>query len=586
MTRPRVLLVGATLLVLLLALAALIPRGADDGGLQPSGRSGATATGAHAWGLSTSPGGGRVTPAMAAEIDRVVAEGRAAGRLTGKQPLGKLVGSLVRCAELDGQRYCLGLGWTDLAPAQPACGCSSVGRARPSQGRCREFESRHPLTSHTDPTARALSGRCASERTPPTRRKVTASAASHVTLRRVGAPEAQRGADSQRHRSGRTERDARRLRNRPGTRSRDTQAVTRRQTAAVLSVVVLAFSACASEKDPEPSRPTAQPSASAAPAGGTPDRPAAVDQATSLLEWVAAPGAVDNTVTTNGTWFLTVEASGQGYRLDGPDQSFGTGAEGVQITNALLDTDWAVVVRQDRSGKKPASAEVTDLGKGEQFTIDEGSDLPTISGGTWALGGDTLAHATTGPDGGYCVATVDLVSRASSLAWCAAAKHGFNAAHVTEGGTTVLGFDDAKPSCRTVGTVADDGFVAFPGVPECKAWEGAVLGDDETVWSVIPKENDVDAAEFFARDGEDYYDLGPGTSGTLVPCADAAYFVRDPQLEGDPARLLRWDGRTLDIVFEASPGQSFLDAPRCGDGALVLTAHSEAGDDQLMAALG
>ena len=27
----------------------------------------------------------------------------------------------------------------------PACGCSSVGRARPSQGRCREFESRHPL---------------------------------------------------------------------------------------------------------------------------------------------------------------------------------------------------------------------------------------------------------------------------------------------------------------------------------------------------------------------------------------------------------------------------------------------------------
>ena len=26
-----------------------------------------------------------------------------------------------------------------------SCGCSSVGRARPSQGRCREFESRHPL---------------------------------------------------------------------------------------------------------------------------------------------------------------------------------------------------------------------------------------------------------------------------------------------------------------------------------------------------------------------------------------------------------------------------------------------------------
>ncbi len=49
MTRPRVLLVGAALLVLLLALTSLIPRGADDGGLQPSGRTGTTETGAHAW---------------------------------------------------------------------------------------------------------------------------------------------------------------------------------------------------------------------------------------------------------------------------------------------------------------------------------------------------------------------------------------------------------------------------------------------------------------------------------------------------------------------------------------------------------
>ena len=32
-------------------------------------------------------------------------------------------------------------------PLAGSCGCSSVGRARPSQGRCREFESRHPLHS-------------------------------------------------------------------------------------------------------------------------------------------------------------------------------------------------------------------------------------------------------------------------------------------------------------------------------------------------------------------------------------------------------------------------------------------------------
>jgi hypothetical protein len=355
-------------------------------------------------------------------------------------------------------------------------------------------------------------------------------------------------------------------------------------TLLVVPLLLAGLAACSSDEDGDPSPVSAQPSP--APAGGTPDHPAQLNATTALMEWVPTPGAVDNTVTTNGTWFLTVESSGQEYRLDGPDQSFGTGgADGTRITNALLDADWAVVVRQDQGGRKPASAEVTDLAKGEQFTIDQDSDVPTTSGGTWALGGDTLVHATIGPDGAYCLATVDLASRTSSLGWCAAPKQGFNAAHVTAAGTTVLTFDDAKPSCRTVGAVSGDSLAPFPGIPECKAWEGALLGADEAVWSVVPKENNVDAAEFFARAGDDYYDLGPGTSGTLVPCAGAAYFVRDPQLEGDPARLVRWDGRTLTVVYEAPPGQSFLEAPRCGDAAIVVTALSEGGDEQVMAAL-
>ncbi|MDX6299541.1 MAG: hypothetical protein QOF53_755 [Nocardioidaceae bacterium] len=355
-----------------------------------------------------------------------------------------------------------------------------------------------------------------------------------------------------------------------------------RRAVALLALGALTLSGCTS-KDDEPPKPSPQPSPTVA--GGTPDQPVAVQPTTSLMEWVAAPGAVDNTVTTNGTWFLTVEASGQEYRLDGPDRSFGTGGDGTRISNALLDEDWAVVVRQDPEARKPATAEVTDLARGEQFTLDAGSDPPTIAGGTWSLGGDTLAYATAGPDAGYCVATVDLSTRKASIAWCAAAKHGFNAAHVTDAGTTVLGFDDAKPSCRTVGSVADERFDPFPGIPECKAWEGALLGKDQAIWSVIPQEDDVDAAEFFARVGDGYFDLGPGTSGTLVPCADAAYFVRDPQAEGDPARLLRWDGSSLAIVYEAPPGQSFLEAPRCGDAALVVSVLSEGGDEQVMAAL-
>ncbi len=353
-----------------------------------------------------------------------------------------------------------------------------------------------------------------------------------------------------------------------------------------LVVVVMAtLAACASDDDGDPGPASAQ--VSPAPEGGTAESPAKVEATTSLMEWVPAPGAAENTVTTNGTWFLTVESSGRAYRLDGPDQSFGTGSnDNTRITNALLDTGWAVVVRQDQAEKEPAVAEVTDLGDGSQYKIGQDGDVRTTAGGTWALGGDTLVHPTVSPDGDYCLATVDLVSRVSSRGWCAPPNHGFNSAHVTSAGTTLLTFDDAKPSCRTVGTVAEESMEPFPGVPDCTAWEGAILGKDEAVWSVIPDEADLDAAQFFARDGNEYFDLGPGTSGTLVPCADATYFVRDPQIEGGPAQLLRWDGASLTVVYEAPPGQSFLEAPRCGDKALVVTALSEGGDEQVMAALG
>jgi hypothetical protein len=106
-----VLLLGAALLVLLLALTPLIPRGQDDDGLRPSGR-------AETWALSGSPGAGRVTPALRAEIDRVVAEIRNAGHLAGKKSTDALVDALVRCATFEGQTYCLGLGWTDRTEAR------------------------------------------------------------------------------------------------------------------------------------------------------------------------------------------------------------------------------------------------------------------------------------------------------------------------------------------------------------------------------------------------------------------------------------------------------------------------------------
>ncbi len=357
-----------------------------------------------------------------------------------------------------------------------------------------------------------------------------------------------------------------------------------RRSLAVAAALLLAATAC-SDREGEPAEPSPQaaPSPERAP-GGPPDRPTQLDATEDLLDWAPAPGSVEDAVTTNGPWVLTVDASGTTYRLDGPDQALGAGSDdGTRITDALLDRDWAVVVRQ--AGKGTATAEVTDLAAGEQFTVDQDSDVPTTSGGTWALGEGTLVHATVSPDGAYCLASVDLASRTSAVTWCAPAKQGFNAAHVTPDAVSVLSFDDAKPSCRTVGNVDSGELEPFPGVPACAAWEGVQLGPDSAVWSVIPKENRIEAAELFARVDDEYYDLGPGTSGTLVPCAGAAYFARDPQREGDAAQLLRWDGSTLAVVYEAPPGQSFLEAPRCGDEALVVTALSEGGDEQVVATL-
>ena len=108
-SRPRrshVLLAAA--LATLLAAAPFLPdrRAGDGPALAPASGRPATA------------GPGKVTPAMRAEIDRVVGQGLAAPRLTARATPERLVADQVRCAEFEGQRYCLGQGWTRQSQAQ------------------------------------------------------------------------------------------------------------------------------------------------------------------------------------------------------------------------------------------------------------------------------------------------------------------------------------------------------------------------------------------------------------------------------------------------------------------------------------
>ena len=95
--------IAAAALALTLGAVPLLP----DGGQDDRGEIAPTAETTRAPGAV---GRGGLTPAMRAEIDRVLAEGAALDRAEGRTALAQ---ASVRCATFEGQRYCLGFGWTN-----------------------------------------------------------------------------------------------------------------------------------------------------------------------------------------------------------------------------------------------------------------------------------------------------------------------------------------------------------------------------------------------------------------------------------------------------------------------------------------
>jgi hypothetical protein len=106
--------IGLGVFVLLLALLTFVPRGGGDDGT--ARRAGAPT------GMTThtafTAGYGTLTPADRRAIDRAVAAGAAAGRIAPTATPRALVDHTVRCVTFEGQRYCLGQGWTRLTQAQ------------------------------------------------------------------------------------------------------------------------------------------------------------------------------------------------------------------------------------------------------------------------------------------------------------------------------------------------------------------------------------------------------------------------------------------------------------------------------------
>ena len=359
-------------------------------------------------------------------------------------------------------------------------------------------------------------------------------------------------------------------------------------------VACLALTACTasdSSVPPEPSPPpgTSEPSPtdSSTPSSSPTASGGPVEPTTDLLDWQPVPGPVEANVTRSSTFTVTVTANNTTARIKGA-QSLELGSGGrVSVSTVLVDQQRVVVVMEDERAQRGDEATIIDT-SGGTAVLDGSSSPPTTVGGTWAMGQETVVHATIGDDNAYCLATVSLESGQGDSPWCAEERHGFRGAVITDAGLSVMSFDDQRPaSCATLLAIDGGDATPFDGVTECRGWDAARL-DDGAVWSEVPKPNRQEDAVFHARVGDTSYDLGPGTTGSLVWCGDAAYFVRDPQADTDPARLMRFspDG-TLAVVYEsASQGNAFLSVPRCGGDAITLTSYGDQGDEQVTADLG
>jgi hypothetical protein len=110
MSRARWITLAALLLVL--AVLPYVPHGGGDEGTIRNAGQPARAT-------SLTAGYGRITAAYRREIDRVLNAGtHVASRITSRSAPRALVDDLVRCADFEGQRYCLGTGWTQRTQPQ------------------------------------------------------------------------------------------------------------------------------------------------------------------------------------------------------------------------------------------------------------------------------------------------------------------------------------------------------------------------------------------------------------------------------------------------------------------------------------
>jgi hypothetical protein len=334
------------------------------------------------------------------------------------------------------------------------------------------------------------------------------------------------------------------------------------------------------------SRPTNEPTGEA-PAGGTVDTPTVVEPTPALLEWNDTGVEAGTRFVKGPDWEALGDRAGTSVELtrDGDALTIAAGG-GRTISEVLMSTDWAVVVRQDKAETAPSEVAVVDLATGQQTDL---AGPPPASGGSWALTAGDLYYPTYGDHQAYCLATSALADSNGEDGWCAPTRSGFSGLTASEHGVGIMTFDDARPvACRTANLLDGSGLPQpIEGPRDCIAWDVAATADG-AVWSEVPKPRRQEEAHVFASADGTYFDLGPGTTGTALPCGDSVFFVRDLQGPEEPARLMRWTpDHTLEVAYEsASTGNAFLGEPACGGGVLTLSAFGEKGDELVWANVG
>lgn len=334
---------------------------------------------------------------------------------------------------------------------------------------------------------------------------------------------------------------------------------------------------------------SAEPTSAGSSTGTDPGATTEATPETAPLSWAPA-GPLRATVTADGDTTISISGGAAHLTIDGAQVPLPKPG-GYAAAEALLDRDYAVIVHQEKTESLPGSATVIERASGKLVLVDGQSDPPTVNGGPWALGRGAeghalLFHATFGAKNAYCLAAQDLVTDTGRVVWCAPKATGFNSVRQTPAGLTVLSFTAGRPSCRTPLQIdlASGTAEPVPGPTACAGWD-SLLTDAGPVWSSVPDENQIEEADFFAATADGTVSLGVGDTGSLTWCGGSAYFTRQPQADGEPAELLRWDGAGLESVYQSPGSPGFLSAPRCGGDAITITARSEGGDEQVTARL-